>query len=187
MPDSQDFGYDCYATLDVKDKIVLVLRYFPEDADLKTRGIVARYSDLRYKAMAARQHGAKAMLVVTGPRLPNAGELAPMTFDTAIAGSGIVALTITSDVANTLFQESLPDKTLANIAEGANCMDCGTSGRVTQIASHASVTPSEAPSSDHRPLPSATDARSAASGAEGHADGQFAAARGQAPSAGLRR
>ena len=38
VPESQDFGYDSYATLDVKDKIVLVLRYFPEDADQKTRG-----------------------------------------------------------------------------------------------------------------------------------------------------
>ena len=36
VPDSQDFGYDSYATLDVKDKVVLVLRYFPEDADQKT-------------------------------------------------------------------------------------------------------------------------------------------------------
>ena len=43
--------------------------------------------------MAARQHGAKAMIVVTGPRSPNAGELAPMTFDTALAGSGIIAVT----------------------------------------------------------------------------------------------
>ena len=29
VPESQDFGYDSYATLDVKDKIVVVLRYFP--------------------------------------------------------------------------------------------------------------------------------------------------------------
>jgi 3D (Asp-Asp-Asp) domain-containing protein len=35
VPDGQDFGYDSYAGLDVKDKIVLVLRYFPEDADRK--------------------------------------------------------------------------------------------------------------------------------------------------------
>src|SRR3977135_150587 len=67
VPDSQDFGYDSYATLDVKDKVILVLRYFPEDADQKTRGILARYADLRYKAMAARQHGARAMIVVAGP------------------------------------------------------------------------------------------------------------------------
>src|SRR3989475_8434318 len=57
VPESQGFGYDSYATLDVKDKVVLVLRYFPEDADAKTRGILARYADLRYKAMAARQRG----------------------------------------------------------------------------------------------------------------------------------
>src|SRR5204862_6384139 len=68
VPDSQGFGYDSYATLDVKEKIVLVLRYFPEDAEQKTRAILARYADLRYKAMAARQHGAKAVMVVTGPR-----------------------------------------------------------------------------------------------------------------------
>ncbi len=94
VPDSQDFGYDSYATLDVKDKVVLVLRYFPEDADQKTRGILARYADLRYKAMAARQRGATALLVVTGPRSPNAGETIPMTFDTALAGSGIVAASV---------------------------------------------------------------------------------------------
>jgi hypothetical protein len=67
VPDSQNFGYDSYATLDVKDKVVVVFRYFPEDADQKTRAILARYADLRYKAMQARQRGAKALLVVTGP------------------------------------------------------------------------------------------------------------------------
>jgi hypothetical protein len=96
VPETQNFGYDSYAGLDVKDKIVLVLRYFPEDADAQTKAILARYSDLRYKAMAARQRGARAMLVVTGPRSPNAGELVPMTFDTAIAGSGIPAASIGS-------------------------------------------------------------------------------------------
>jgi hypothetical protein len=113
VPDSQDFDYDSYATLDVKDKIVLVLRYFPEEADQKTRSVLARYSDLRYKAMAARQHGAKAVLVVTGPNSPNAGELVPMTFDTAIAGSGIPALSVTGNLANALFA-AVRDHTLAD-------------------------------------------------------------------------
>ena len=39
VPDSQNFAYDSYATLDVKDKVVLVLRYFPEDAEPKTKGV----------------------------------------------------------------------------------------------------------------------------------------------------
>ena len=116
VPDSQDFGYDSFATLDVKDKIVLVLRYFPEDADQKTRGILARYADLRYKALAARQRGAKAMLVVTGPRSPNAGETIAMTFDTALAGSGIAAASISANVAGAMFA-ALPDKTLESIQQ----------------------------------------------------------------------
>ena len=103
VPETQSFGYDSYATLDVKDKIVVVLRYFPEDADQQTRGILARYSDLRYKAMAARQRGARAIVVVTGPRSPNAGQTVPMSFDTALAGSGIPAASVSGTVAAALF------------------------------------------------------------------------------------
>jgi len=106
VPQSQPLSYDSYASLDVKDKIVLVLRYFPEDADPKTKSMLARYSDLRYKAMAARQHGAKGVLMVAGPASPNAGLTIPMTFDTALAGSGIVAASITASVAETLFAGS---------------------------------------------------------------------------------
>src|SRR5262245_12980096 len=111
VPEGQDFGYDSFAGLDIKDKIVLVLRYFPEDADVKVKTVLARYSDLRYKAMAARQRGAKAMLVVTGPRSPNAGETIPMSFDTALAGSGIAAASISAKVAAAMFA-AVPDKTL---------------------------------------------------------------------------
>jgi hypothetical protein len=103
VPEAQNFGYDSYATLDVKDKAVVVLRYFPEDADKETKSILARYSDLRYKAQAARQRGAKALLVVTGPRSPNAGQTVPVTFDTALAGSGIPAASISGKAAAALF------------------------------------------------------------------------------------
>jgi hypothetical protein len=113
VPDSQGYPYDSYATLDVKDKIVLVLRYYPEDADQKTKFILSRYSDLRYKAMMARQHGAKAVLVVAGPTSPNAGELVPMTFDTALAGSGIVAASVTGAVADAMFRSA--GKSLADV------------------------------------------------------------------------
>jgi hypothetical protein len=103
VPESQNFGYDSYAGLDVKDKVVVVLRYFPEDADQQTRAILARYADLRYKAQAARQRGARAMLVVTGPRSPNAGNTVPMGFDTAIAGSGIAAASLSGEAATAIF------------------------------------------------------------------------------------
>jgi hypothetical protein len=103
VPDSQNFGYDSYAGLDVAGRIVVVLRYFPEDADPKARAMLARYSDLRYKAMAARQRGAAGLLVVTGPRSPNAGRTIPMTFDTALSGSGIAAVSVSGRLNELLF------------------------------------------------------------------------------------
>ncbi len=112
IPESQNYPYDSYATLDVEDKVVLVLRYFPEDVDQETRAILSRYSGLRYKAMQARERGAKALLVVSGPASPNAGEVVPMTFDTAIAGSGIAAASISGAVAERIFAR-VPDKTFA--------------------------------------------------------------------------
>jgi Zn-dependent M28 family amino/carboxypeptidase len=121
VPDSQNFGYDSYVGLDVKDKVVVVLRYFPEDADQKTRAILARYSDLRYKAMAARQRGARALLVLTGPRSPNAGATVPMTFDTALAGSGIVAASISGEVGKAIFA-GVPDRSLEDVQKS---MDTG--------------------------------------------------------------
>jgi hypothetical protein len=120
VPESQGFGYDSYATLDVKDKIVVVLRYFPEDADQKTRAILARYSDLRYKAMAARQRGARALLVVTGPRSPNAGQTVPMSFDTALAGSGVAAASVTGAVADALFAGQKPLRDVQQALDSGN-------------------------------------------------------------------
>ncbi len=104
VPETQGFAYDSYAGLDVDGKIVLVLRYFPEDTEGDMRAQLARYSGLRYKALQARQRGAAALLVVTGPRSPNAGETIAMSFDTAISGSGLIAASIAGEVAAALFQ-----------------------------------------------------------------------------------
>jgi hypothetical protein len=127
VPESQNFGYDSYATLDVKDKVVVVFHYFPEDADQKTRQILSRYSDPRYKAMQARQRGARALLVVTGPRSPNAGQTIPMRFDTALAGSGIVAASISDAVARALFA-GVKDKTLEDIQKSFDSGNPHTTG-----------------------------------------------------------
>jgi hypothetical protein len=127
VPESQNFGYDSYATLDVKDKVVVVFRYFPEDADQKTRTILSRYADLRYKAMQARQRGAKALLVVTGPRSPNAGETIPMSFDTALAGSGIVAASVSADAAKALFA-GVKDRTLEDVQKSFDSGNPHTAG-----------------------------------------------------------
>ena len=104
--DGKNGRYNSYDGLDVKDKIVLLLRYVPESVEPPRRAQLNRYSGLRYKAMMARERGAKAVLVVTGPNSPNAGELLPLTNDGSNTGSGIVAASITAAVAETLLATS---------------------------------------------------------------------------------
>jgi len=102
-------GYDAYAGLDVADKVVVVLRYAPEGVDSTRRAELNRYAGLRYKAMVARERGAKAILVVAGPNSPNAGKLIPLTRDNSLAGSGIVAASIAGEVAETIFRAADKD------------------------------------------------------------------------------
>ena len=109
VPETNGFSYDSYATLDVADKIVIALRYFPEETEGELRGILSRYAGLRYKALAARERGAKGLIIVTGPRSPNAGELVRITIDGTLAGSGIVAASVTGEVGEALPRASGPD------------------------------------------------------------------------------
>jgi Tol biopolymer transport system component len=94
--------YDSYAGLDVKDKIVLILRYVPEGVEAARRAQLNRYSGLRYKAMLARERGAKGVLVVTGPNSPNAGQLLALNNDNTNASSGIVVASISGSIADSL-------------------------------------------------------------------------------------
>jgi Tol biopolymer transport system component len=107
LPDEN--SYDSYAGLDVEDKVVLVLRYSPEDAEMERRQELNHYASLRYKALTARERGARALLVLTGPRSPSAGELAPLTFDTSLQGSGILAASISGEVGKALFEAAGKD------------------------------------------------------------------------------
>ncbi len=64
---AEEFHYDDYAGVDVKDKIVLVLRYEPESFGAKSghQGLT-QHASLITKAINARNHGAKAMIIANG-------------------------------------------------------------------------------------------------------------------------
>ncbi|MCE9611168.1 MAG: M28 family peptidase [Chthoniobacter sp.] len=100
--DGKNPRYNSYEGLDVKNKIVLLLRYVPEAVEPPRRAQLNRYSGLRYKAMMARERGAKAVLVVAGPNSPNAGELLPLTNDGSNTGSSIIAASISGPAADAL-------------------------------------------------------------------------------------
>ncbi|HEV2854443.1 MAG TPA: M20/M25/M40 family metallo-hydrolase [Thermoanaerobaculia bacterium] len=82
-----ELGIDDYKGVDVKDKIVAVRRFTPGGGPFAKEDVEKRYGDLRYKAWNAREHGAKAVIVVDlSPEAP--GDEAPLpTF--ALHGSEI--------------------------------------------------------------------------------------------------
>ena len=93
-------GYNSYAGLNVSNKVALVLRYVPEGVSSERRAVLNRYAALRYKAMIARELGAKGILIVSGPNSPNTGKLIPMRSDQSLGNSGILAASITADIAD---------------------------------------------------------------------------------------
>ena len=102
---AKDLSWDDYAGLDVKDKIVLVLRYSPDGDDEKSP--FSPFAALRFKASLAREKGAKAVLVATGPLTKDVADaLVAMRTDAAFADAGIVALSVKRPVAEALFAGS---------------------------------------------------------------------------------
>jgi Tol biopolymer transport system component len=84
-----DQKWDDYAGLDVKGKAVFVFRHGPEGDDPKSP--YALYYPIRYKAMAAREHGAAALFVVGAS--PDDDDLLPLKSSAIAGSSGIVVAT----------------------------------------------------------------------------------------------
>jgi len=68
---------DDYEGVDVTDKIALVRRFVPPLEDFEEDELERRYSDLRYKAWNAREHGAAGVLVVDLPESDEGEEEPP--------------------------------------------------------------------------------------------------------------
>ena len=97
-----DLGYDDYEGLEVKGKVVLVLRYGPEGDAPQSR--LAPFMALRYKAQTARDKGALAFLVVTGPNTKDVqDELVPLRADASLADAGLPAFSVGRAVAEAAF------------------------------------------------------------------------------------
>lgn len=73
-----ELDYDDYDGLDVKDKIVVVLRYEPRGFVAKTRSQgMTRHAQAVTKAINARNHGAKALILVNGQLAEGEEDLLP--------------------------------------------------------------------------------------------------------------
>ncbi len=117
---ADELQYDDYAGVDVKDKIVVLLRYEPESFAARTghQGLT-QHSQLVTKAINARNHGAKAVILVNG-KLGDGEEDSLMRFG-GVSGPedvGIMLLQVKNSVAESWFQAA--DKSLADVQQQIN-------------------------------------------------------------------
>ncbi|MGH9681262.1 MAG: M28 family peptidase, partial [Candidatus Acidiferrales bacterium] len=115
-----EYGYDDYAHLDVKGKIVVILRYEPLGFLAKNgnKGLTV-HSHLITKAINARNHGARAIILVNGKL--GEGEEDLLTRFGSVSGpenAGIIFLQAKNDVANAWFAAA--GKTLAGVQDQIN-------------------------------------------------------------------
>jgi Tol biopolymer transport system component/Zn-dependent M28 family amino/carboxypeptidase len=73
-----ELGLDDYKRVAAKGKVVIVRRFVPDSPKLQNTELQQRYSDLRYKAWNAREHGATALVVVDVPAGNKPAEEAPL-------------------------------------------------------------------------------------------------------------
>jgi len=103
---ADEFKYDDYGGVDVKDKIVVVLRYEPEGFAAKSGNHgMTQHAQLVTKAINARNHGAKAVVLVNGQL--TGGEEDLLTRFGSVSGPedvGIVIVQVKNTVAENWFQ-----------------------------------------------------------------------------------
>lgn len=64
-----EYGYDDYKNIDVKNKIVVLLRHEPQEKEINSKfngNKPTQYSELRYKVFTAKSRGAKGVILVNG-------------------------------------------------------------------------------------------------------------------------
>ncbi len=115
-----EFGYDDYDGIDVKDKIVVLLRYEPSGFAAKNGNTgLTQHAQLVAKAINARNHGAKAVVLVNG-KLDH-GEEDLLTRFGSVSGpvdSGVMLLQVKNQEADRWFQAA--GKSLADAQEQIN-------------------------------------------------------------------
>lgn len=87
-----DLGYDDYGGLDVKGKILIVLRGAPRDLDYKSN--FYDYSSFRYKMNNALQRGAEGIIFTTPRSLYEEDDLGSVAFESSPGDAGIPAVII---------------------------------------------------------------------------------------------
>ncbi|MFN2514849.1 MAG: M20/M25/M40 family metallo-hydrolase [Pyrinomonadaceae bacterium] len=132
-----ELKYDDYSNERAKNKIAIALSG-TSDGD-NPHGQFARYEDVRWKAIAARNAGAKALIIVVREPLFKEDRLARLQYDNGAGDAGIPVLVISQPVALWHFGvDSMAFLTsLANDLASSHLQDNSTAAATPRLASIA--------------------------------------------------
>ena len=111
-----DDKFDEYKDIDVNGKIIVALRYGPDGSSPHSQ--FYKYTSFRDKARTAREHGAKAIIIIPGPIDEAEDELIKLSYDQSFASSGIMAVSMKRAVIEPLFKAQ--GKELKTVQEQIN-------------------------------------------------------------------
>ena len=111
--DGEHAAYNSYRDLDINGQWVLALRYLPEDVSPQRRQYLNEYAELRFKAMVAREHGARGLIVASGPSAQVKHQLIALENEAGAGSGSLPVISVTDAVAQRLLDAA--DKDLATV------------------------------------------------------------------------
>lgn len=96
--------YNSYVHLDVENKWVVMFRGMPQEITAERRQYFAGFSHDRYKAMMARERGARGVVFVSGPNSQVKSQLIPLRLDGSMGESSLGVISVADQVAASWFK-----------------------------------------------------------------------------------
>ncbi|OLE51175.1 MAG: hypothetical protein AUG51_24365 [Acidobacteria bacterium 13_1_20CM_3_53_8] len=126
---ASELNHDDYASADVNGRVAIALADTP-DGD-NPHGQFARYADVRWKAIAAREHGARALMVVASEENFRDERLAKLSYDNSAGDAGLPVVIVSRQSA----QRILTTGGLAPLAD----LERAARERISSTSSSAAV------------------------------------------------
>jgi hypothetical protein len=131
-----ELNYDDYAGADVKGRIAFALAGTP-DGD-NPHGQFGRYEDVRWKAIAARERGAAALVVIAREENFRDDRLARLSYDNTAGGAGLPVVVISRQAAARILGLNGPVQ-LAELEKGFGKRSTASAATQTQGSAGATL------------------------------------------------
>lgn len=105
---ASDLKYDDYEGIDAKGRVVFAFEGTPDKDN--PHGQFARFEDSRFKAIAAREHGAKALLIIAREMNFSDDRLSKLRYDNAGGDVGLPVAVISRQTAAPFFSRADPNE-----------------------------------------------------------------------------